>query len=262
MPPRKRAAPAERPAAQPRPTAIVDLEEFGESYNILIYGNSGVGKTVLGGTAPNALIASAEPGAKAAKRQGSKAKLRRVDSWFDAMDILARITSADPAYTVFDWIVIDTADTFQKKNLRWILDDVVRQNPKRDKYIPALQDRGKWHLMFEDWVAQMVDAPINCLFLVHPARSEDEDGEEVVNPGLDGKKGMVSQYVCGLMDAVGYMSVTENKAGAQVRRILWETWGPYFAKDQFDRLGRWTDDATMPDLISLIEGPKRTRKRS
>jgi hypothetical protein len=239
----------------------VDLEEFGESYNLLVYGDSGVGKTVLGGTAPNALIASAEPGAKAAKRQGSKAKLRRIDTWFDAVDILEKVTNEDPAYRPFDWIVIDTADTTQKKALRSILDDVVAANPKRDKYIPALQDRGKWHLMFEDWVAQMVDAPINTLWLAHPARSEDEDGEDVVAPGLDGKKGMVSQYVCGLMDAVGYMSVAENKEGRPVRRILWQTWGPYFAKDQFDRLGRWTDDATIPDLISLIEGPKKTRTR-
>jgi hypothetical protein len=250
---------AAKKATARRPTAIVDLEEFGESYNILVYGDSGVGKTVLGGTAPNALLASAEPGAKAAKRQGSRAKLRRITSWADAMDLLSCLSSEDPAYAGFEWIIIDTADAIQKKGLKSILADAVAANPKRDPHIPALQDRMKWHLMFEDWVAQMIDLPVNTLWLAHTMRSEDEDGEDIVSPGLEGKKGMVSNYVCSVMDAVGYMSVTTNKADEPVRRILWERFPPYFAKDQYDRLGRWTDNATLPEIISLIESPKRRR---
>lgn len=236
-----------------RELAVVDLEDFNESINLLVYGDSGMGKTVLGGTAPNALIASSEPGAKAAKRQGSKAKLARLETWEDAEALYANV--ADGTISGFDWIIIDTLDGLEHKLQRGILDRAHSINPNRDPDLPAIQDHYKRQEALKHWVARMVDLPVNCLFLAHPMRREDEEAEDWCGPALTGKGMQISNFVCGLMDAVGFMKVTQDKVSKrQVRRILWQPIAPYVAKDQFDALGRWTDDATMPDLIEMIEG--------
>ena len=63
------------------PIAIRELSDFNESINLLVYGDSGVGKTVLCGGAPSALFLSTETGTISAKRQGSKAKVWRMVNW-------------------------------------------------------------------------------------------------------------------------------------------------------------------------------------
>ena len=50
---------------------LEDLSSFSESINILIYGPSGHGKTVLAGGAPNATFVSTEKGVVAARIAGS-----------------------------------------------------------------------------------------------------------------------------------------------------------------------------------------------
>jgi hypothetical protein len=80
---------------------------------------------------------------------------------------------------------------------------------------------------------------------------------------------------------VGYMETktlpkTDDAPKRRVRRVLWQPYDDpekgvrYTAKDQFDCLGRWTDDATMPDILEKIESsggdhteaPKPARRTS
>lgn len=258
---RTKVQPSRRPA-QRRPIIEVPLEDFNESNNILIHSWPGQGKTVFGAGAPNSTLVSAEPGSISAKRQGSKAGLVKIRNWQTALDFLAAVENGDFSHR--DWLIIDTLSTLQRKDMRDVVDRAVAANPaKFDPDVPAVQHYLKTQNSFVRWVERMVDAPINCLFLAHTMRVDDLEGDTLYLPSIQGgaDKGYpIANYVCGLMNAVGYMEMRQARKGKpdMVRRILWQPTEQdgikYIAKDQYDAFGRITDDWTMTDLIAAIEG--------
>src|SRR3954452_13020326 len=122
---------------------IIDLADFDESSNIQIYGDSGAGKTVFGGTAPKALILGTEKGAMSAARQNSKAKLWQIPDWAELVRAYNWLYEND-GETGFQWVVIDSGPKMQELALRGILDTQVAKNSERDPDIPAIQDHQKW----------------------------------------------------------------------------------------------------------------------
>lgn len=244
-------------------SAIVELEEFTESINILVYGDSGVGKTVLAGTAPRALILRAEDGALSAKRFGSTAKVWPIKTWAD-FEAAYNWIENNPGE--FDWIVIDSITKVQELCIKGILQKAVADNPRRDIDIPAIQDHYKWQLMIKRYVVMFNDLPVNILWTALAMHKEDQEGEDLVLPLITGKGYDISASICAEMNVVAYMEVKEvkqrNKAGdANVvlrRQIVTRTTPPYFAKDRYNVLG---DDRgvmvepTMPAIIKLINQP-------
>lgn len=249
-----------------RALAEVPLEDFNESINIMVHSWPGQGKTVWGSKAPNCTLVSAEPGSISAKRQGSRAGLIKIPTWEDALTLRDMIERGDFSHR--DWLVIDTVSTIQRKDMNSILDKAVAENPRRDPDIPAIQDYQKQQNSFVRWMERLVDAPINCLFLAHTMHVEDRDGTGMLMPSIMGgpDKGYpIANYCMGLMNAVGYMSMTqvtdkESKSKRMVRRILWQPYHDaekdlrYTAKDQFDAFGMFTDDMSFVEHLALL-GP-------
>lgn len=269
MPPTRR-TPA-RPAR--RAVAEVPLEDFNESKNILVYGFPGCGKTLLGGFAPNAVILSAEPGAISAKRAGSTAGLVRLR---DSADAWAWLEDAQNGkYRHRDWAIVDTITMLQNKMMRAALDAMVAKRPDRDLDLPDKGEHQKVQNELKRWVEQVVDLPINTLFLAHAMQVEDQEGGGMVLPSIQGgadRGYVIANYVMALMNAVGYMSVRtiksrQTKEVREVRRILWQPKHDpdkdmvYMAKDHFNALGRYTDDKSMPEIIEMIDGPKPPARR-
>lgn len=244
------------------PRAIIDLEDYTESINVLIYGDSGVGKTVLAGTAPKCLILAVEPGTISAKRQGSKAKMWPIKHWSDFEQAYNFLRDNPDA---FDWVVIDTATAVQTKALRAILENAVKQNPSRDPDIPAIQDHQKWQNIMKRFVVDFNELPINVIWTAQAMRKEDQEGDDLVLPLLLGKDYEISSWFCAQMHVVGYYglkTLTKKKKGkdneevkekVEVRRLLVQPAPPYFAKDRYDALGKWVDNPDMPTIIDMIE---------
>lgn len=258
-----------------RAIAEVPLEDFNESKNIMVYGFTGCGKTVLGGTAPNAVILGTEPGVIAAKRAGSKAGLVRITSSRDAWTWLE--DAQNGKYSHRDWAIVDTVSMLQHRILRNTMKELVAVKPTRDIDLPDRAEHQKMQNELKRWVEQVVDLPINTLFLAHAMRVEDIDGGGMMIPHIEGgaSKGYtISNYVSALMNAVGYMGVRTIKRRGEdpreVRRILWQPYHDadkdimYQAKDQFAAFGRYTDDIDMPGLLAKLEQPtaRRTRARA
>lgn len=255
-----------------RAVAEVPIEDFNESTNILVYGFVGSGKTVLGGTAPNAVFVGCEPGVISAKRAGSTATVVRIQNDKDAWTWLEDAQSGKYAHR--DWAIIDTVTTLQSKFMRGALDEMVARKPERDKDLPDRPEHQLSQNRLRRWVEQAVDLPMNCLFLAHAMRVEDLDGGGMFLPSIQGgadKGFVVANYVMALMNAVGYMGVrTIKKRGAdprEVRRILWQPYHDadkdivYQAKDHFNAFGKYTDDKTMPELIAMIDSTGKTPRR-
>lgn len=242
--------------------AIVDLEDFTESVNILVYGDSGVGKTVLGGTAPRCLIIRAEDGAISAYRQGSEAKVWPVTEW---SDFEAAYAWCEENTDEFDWIVIDSLTKVQELALRSILKRAVADNPSRDPDIPAIQDHQKWQNMLKRYVVMFNDLPQNVMWTALAMHKEDQEGQDIVLPLILGKNYDISASICAEMNVVGYLSVetVKQKRGDVVtsverRELLVKSRHPFFAKDRYGVLGNEKGvivNPTMPDIIAAINAP-------
>ena len=261
-------APRSVRAVPDRPKIVIvdeSLEDFNESANILIHGNSGVGKTVLAGGAPNATYLTTEKGVVAAKRAGHTARVWRAPSW---PYVEAAIERADAEMTPEDWLIVDSGSKMQTLFIRDWLRMQHDDNEARDIDVPQIQDHQKWQNAYMRWVDHMVDAPYNMIFITTSMHKEDPEGEPMVLPAITGKDYAISNYVCAAMDMVLYYGVAPQRKrdAPTVRRILAETFPPWFAKDRFNVLPRWTDVQEgeydiMADIIDdIMAVPEDVRK--
>lgn len=247
---------------------LFDLTGATEYKNMMVYGGSGVGKTVLAGTTPGRLLFLAgEPGYISAARLGAKGTARVIPD--TATAVAAARWLEDGNASKFDWIVADGLGTMQNKFLLSYAAEAFDANPAKRAHrnLPDKPDYFNAQNFIKQWVAQLIDLPCNVLFTAHAMFPEDkETGEQLVYPAIQGKGYEVSNYVCGLLHAVGYMSprIKRDAEGnaEQVRRILWrtvrdpDTETTFFAKDQFNALGTYTDitdDFRMPEILKTID---------
>lgn len=265
---------------------MFDLDGATEFYNILLYGDSGCGKTVLAGSVPGrTLFLAGEPGYISAARMGLLAPGAKGRLIPDTASAAAAILSLESGgASRFDWIVVDGVTTMQTKFLLGYAAEAWDANPAKRAHrnLPDKPDYFNAQNFMKSWVARFIDLPCNVLFTGHAMRPEDENGETLVYPGIQGKGYEVSNYIAGLMHGVWYMSTRVVESGGearQVRRLLFQQYVDpknetrYFAKDQTNTLGLWAtvrdpdnpDGVMMPDLIALMNGKsganKKPRKR-
>lgn len=232
---------------------IISLSDFDESINMLIYGNSGIGKTVFGGTAEDGLILGIESGVISAKRQGSKCKVWPVTEWKDVEQCYFWLIE-NPGQ--FKWLIVDSLTDMQEMLLRYILDSAIAENKNRDPDIPAIQDHQKWQNMLKRFVNLFNDLPINVCYTALEMKRENEESEDIVLPLILGKDYEISQAICGKMHVVGRMSQKVTGAGDDrkiARRMQFEHIQPYFAKDRYDCLPRYMPAPSVPKIQQLID---------
>jgi hypothetical protein len=237
--------------------AIEDLGAFTKSKNIIIYGPSGVGKTVLAGGAPNATFLSTETGVVAAQRAGHQAGLIYAPSW---EHVVAGLKLAEEKLGPEDWLVVDSVTKMQQLLIRWILKENNKRNVSRDLDIPAVKDHQKWQNMFSRFIQNIIDAPYNSIMVATSMIKDDEEGDEIVLPNIVGKNFTMAQNFCAEADMVLYYAVSKTASTEKhtVRRILAQPYPPYTAKDRYDCLGKYYDVEegeynAMEDIVALIE---------
>jgi hypothetical protein len=246
------------------------MDQFTESQNVMVYGMPGCGKTTFAADTPNASHWNLEPGIIAAKRAGSTSGVVHIRSFADAMECLRKAERGDFDHRT--WIIVDTVSTLQVKDLNDVVSADVERNPRLDPDVPAIQHYLKAQNSLKRFVERMVDLPINTLFLAHAIRAENDEGDVLWLPSIQGgaDKGYpVANYLMALMNVVGFMQVTEVD-GEQTRRILWQSYYDadkgirYTAKDQYSALGRWSDDKPMSWVagrLAAAQDKPRTKKR-
>ena len=262
------------------PRAIVDLDEFVESNNIMVYGDTGAGKTELVAQLPGkVLIISSENGTivirKALARLGlsktqvakemKRFKVWKIRAW-DDLEACYKWCAENPG--VFDWLAIDSATSLDQRAMRAAMEVAVKRNPeKRDIDLPDRGEHQKMQNAMKRMITDFNELPTDVLWLAQAMRREDQDGNEIVVPFIRGKDYEVSAFACAQMQAFGYYmkKPTKNAKGSMDRVLIWESFSDpdsginYWSKDRYDVfpkvcvMARGTSQmTTMSDLIAMI----------
>jgi hypothetical protein len=222
------------------PSEIIDLQDEDEYHNILIYADSGVGKTVFAGSDDDVLfIAPEDNGTISAKRFGSTAKKWKINGWSDIQGAYDWLYQQDPI--PFNWVVLDSLTEMQQMCMRQILDEGIRVNPGRDPDVPQLQDWIPYFEKFKRLVKSFNALPVNVLYTALQQDEENDEGDKVVLPMLQGKGTQYAKMCASWMTSFGHMRVQRRKTGnddeghpifEEYRVIQWRASKSVMAKDR------------------------------
>ena len=249
------------------PRAIVDLDSFKESHNLMVYGDTGSGKTAQIASLPGRVLILASESTimlvvkKAVERLGlnwekekKRFKIWRIRKWQDLEDAYLWLRDNQG---VFNWVVIDSATSVQSRAMRAAMEAAVHRNPeKRDIDLPDRGEHQKMQNAMKRMIADFNELDCNCLWFAQAMRREDQDGNEIVVPFIMGKDYEVSAFACAQMTAFGYYMKKPSKAnkGQTDRILIWESFADkesginYWSKDRYD---------VFPKVCVMAEGPKQ-----
>jgi len=249
--PTKKSNPIRSTKSRPRQTSSKIRPVGDDAYiNIGVFGYPGVGKSLFAGTSPKALILANKANESVSmKKAGSKAEM-----W-----VCPDITELTEAYEYvrhegvrkYDWVWIDNTTLLQDQNMDMIMEDLIASKPHRDKYIPDKAEYLRNQNMLSLLVRNFTALPINFGFTAHVMHTEDGEGNMVSLPMIQGGQGALSQKLCGCMNIVMFLGMSEKVKG---RRIGWfQPHDTHYSKDRFGVLGNSMVDPTIPKIQALLK---------
>lgn len=220
--------------------------------NMLIYGESGAGKTTLAGSSDEVpemrkvLIIDIEGGVLSLKTRYPNIESVRVKSWDDMQKVYDELYQTNHGYNT---IVIDSLTEVQKMSMDEVMRKLVAQYEDRDPDVPGIRE---WNINIEQtrkFVRAFRDLPVTTIFTAL-AKSEQNKrtGHTRTKPSLSGK---VSDEVAGFLDIVSYL-YTKEVDGEQQRLLLCGATQDTVAKDRTDKLGQVIIKPSMAEIWKAI----------
>lgn len=238
--------------------------------NLLLYADSGTGKTVFAGSDARVLFLAPEnDGMLSAIRMGSKADKIDVFAWEDMKEAYEWLYAHPEVFADYDWLVVDSITEMQDMAKKYVIRMTANEKKRKghDPEVMQLQDYGTMHTLVENMVRGLNELPVNLLWTATAKKVEDADGNEFLVPELQGKKEYgISMKMASLMTSYGYMRVefhevpapTEEQPDAikvvKRRVVYWEDTGTIRGKDRTTRLAPFTVNATLQQVRRAIKG--------
>jgi len=248
---------------------VLNVTEREDYVKALIYGQPGVGKTYLCGSASivesmkPVLFIDIEGGIKPVAvnypdvdvirvkdeftEVGGRVKLVKT-SWERLQDVYEELRKGVKYRTV----VIDSLTEAQKMSMYSVMARTVQSDPSRDVDIPAQRDWGKSGEMVRRMVRAFRDLDCNVLFTALEDQIKDQmSGRVTVTPSLPGK---LKFEITAFFDLVLYMYVKTERDGDQPavkRYVLSSPTDKYIAKDRSGKLPMTLEGPNMQAVAEL-----------
>lgn len=186
--------------------AFIDEAAAPETFNALLYGETGAGKSTGAATSPGPILwVNAEgPGAlayprKVARERGTQIHEVRIPRGVSPRPILRKVIehvrgSTDPQVQT---VVVDTVAKVRDGLIR----DMVTPGARN-----TIQQFGDVAKVLEEFVVILRDLPVNLILLCHEEIS-DVEGERIIQPLIGGT---LTQKIPGEMDVVAYCGVSRE----------------------------------------------------
>lgn len=217
--------------------------------NMIIFGDSGVGKTVLAASASlvpemsPVLLIDVEGGILSLRHRYPKLAVRRVTSFVEIQTMYdALFKGGHP----FKTVIIDSITETQKFGMYHIMERTVAKEPDRDPDLPGIGEWGKSSEQTRKLIRAWRDLPgVNTIFTALATDSKSKMGVTTTLPDLPGKS---AAQAPALVDEVLYMYVKEWN-GEYQRFLLGQKTERIVAKDRSDNLPGIMQEPTMQKLF-------------
>lgn len=232
---------------------IVKAAERPPYLNMLIYGNSGMGKTRLGGSSDSVpemrkvLVVDVEGGTLTLTHSNPQVDIVRVETWAEVQAIYDELYAGNTGYNT---VILDSLTEIQKFNMYNVMRDLKVANPERSEDVPSMREWGINLEQMRKFVRAFRDLPMNVIFTAL-AKEEKNQKTGMVHkkPSLSGK---LADEVAAFLDIVCYMYVKEID-GEMRRMLLTTSTDEYVAKDRTGKLPLVIQNPTMMEIYKHIE---------
>lgn len=239
-----------------RPTQLAGLQvqsvvDTPLNFNFLVYGESGVGKTVLCGSAcvvpelSPVLLLDIEGGTLSLRRRYPEVETVRIRNWSQVVKVYEALKSGATDHRT---VIIDSLTEAQKLGMSTIMRAAVEKDSDRDPDLPGIGEFGKNTNQMRAMVRAFRDLPMNVMFTALVDTDKDKRGNILTRPSLTPK---LSREVAGFLDVVLYMYLKEVD-GEQHRLLLTRKTEEVIAKDRTDNLPKVIDTPDAKQLYTMM----------
>jgi AAA domain len=235
--------------------SVVEQTNF---LNIMLYGDPGIGKTRLAGSASlvpemsPVLFIDIEGGTLSLAQDYPKVDVVRVQSWEDMADIYSELFD-DP--TRYKTVVLDSLTETQKFSMDLIMEKAIQKNPDRDKEVPGMREWGINGEQIRRLVRAYRDMDLHVITTAHSMEFVSENGTSRLMPSLSGK---LKREVAGFVDIVLYMETRKFKDADKNRYFataaISQGTPDYVAKDRSGMLPEVMESPDMAEIYGYISG--------
>jgi phage nucleotide-binding protein len=226
------------------------VDEMAPWFNMLIYGEPGVGKTWLAGSAAAVeemspvLFIDIEGGTLTLRNPFPQVEVARVKSYEEMAEVYGELRKGDHKYKT---VVLDSLTEIQKFSMYRIMQALAESDPDRDPDVPGMREWGKNIEQIRRTVRLFRDLPMNVIFTALANFDKDaKTGLIKTKPSLSGK---LANEVAGFVDIVMYYYI-KNIDGENQRLLLTAATDTVVAKDRTGRLPEVFEQPTMQTLYN------------
>lgn len=242
---------------------IVPVQQRSPYINMLVYGESGVGKTTLAGSADAVpelrpvLVIDIEGGTESLVRSYPDVDTVRVTNWQEMQAVYDALYQGDHNYKT---VICDSLTEIQKFNMYHIMEELKKKHPDREIDVPSMREWGINLEQIRRYVRAFRDLPMNVI-MTALSKSEKNERTGLVHHKLS-LSGKMADEVAAFMDIVVYYyskTITVDGEVKQARLLLTAKTEEVVAKDRTGSLPNPVIEE--PTMKVIYDAFKREQKK-